>query len=195
MRTSAARRDRAAAWRRSRLRCGSNAPSAPTSVAAAEAPINGRCSVSTRCTPTASAGPLARERDGVLERRARRHDRRRRHDAAVVRLDDAAVDGLGDPEVVGVDDELRAPSSLIAAPRTPSASCRDSARRGSRASEAAKRRAPAGPLGPRAAARRPCSRERRGIQHAELQRVRGDVPFRTKRPEPVQHEAVDEPAQ
>ena len=51
-------------------------------------------------------GPRSRERDGVLERGARRHDRRRGHDAAVVRVDDAAVDGLGDPEVVGVDDQL-----------------------------------------------------------------------------------------
>jgi hypothetical protein len=50
----------------------------------------------------------ARKLDGVLERRACRHQRRRRHDAAVVRVDDAAVDGLGNSEVVGIDDELQA---------------------------------------------------------------------------------------
>ena len=106
-RTSASEtRPRRAAWRAAASRCGSNTPSARRDVAAAAAPINGRCSVSTRCTPTARLGRAARERDGMLERRARGHDRRRRHDAAVVRLDDAAVHGLGNSEIVGVDDEL-----------------------------------------------------------------------------------------
>jgi len=51
--------------------------------------------------------PALRQRHRVVERGPRRHDRRRGHDAAVVRLDDAAIHGFGDPEIVGIDDELR----------------------------------------------------------------------------------------
>ena len=82
-------------------------PSGSTRLAAAAAPTSGRCSVSTRWMPTASPGRLRASATACSNAGARRHDRCRRHDAAVVGLDDAAIHGFGDSEVVGVDDELR----------------------------------------------------------------------------------------
>jgi hypothetical protein len=48
------------------------------------------------------------QRNGVLELRSGCHDGGRRYDSAIVGLDDAAVHGLGNSEIVGVDDELEA---------------------------------------------------------------------------------------
>ena len=153
---------------------------------------NGRCSVSTRCTPTASAGHLRASATAcsnagpfaMIDA-----------DVTIPRSCASTMPRLTASEIPKSSALTMSLSAARSSPlrERPVLHAEIMHRRESRASAAATRRAQESPARSTSSSiDRRAPDERRGVEHAELQRVHADLAFGAKCPQPVQHEAVDE---